>query len=123
MEANCTCYAIENIVGEDAHMDIYEALRQAILNKQQIIATYNGYSREMCPHVLGSKNGKLHCLFYQFGGHSSSGIIVPGSDKNWRCISISGLSQVTVQNGAWHTATNHSRRQTCIDVVDVEVSL
>ena len=104
-------------------MDVYETIRQAILNKQQIVATYNGYSREMCPHTLGTKNGKHHCLFYQFGGASSSGVIVPGLDKNWRCISIDGLSNLVVQNGAWHTATNHSRHQTCIDYIDVEVSL
>ena len=48
-------------------MSIYNFLKQAIISKQQVIATYNGYYREMCPHVLGTKNGKQHCLFYQFG--------------------------------------------------------
>ena len=104
-------------------MSIYDLLKQAILNKQQVIATYNGYRREMCPHALGKKNGKEHCLFYQFAGESSSGPIIPGSDKNWRCIPVNGLEDVTIRDGEWHTAHNHSRRQTCIDDIDVEVKI
>jgi len=104
-------------------VSVYNLLKQAILNKQQVIATYNGYYREMCPHVLGTKNGKQHCLFYQFGGESSSGAIIPGSEKNWRCIPIDGLINVSVRDGDWHTAYNHSKRQTCIDYIDVEVRL
>ena len=104
-------------------MNTYELLKQAIFNMQQVIATYNGFRREMCPHALGFKNGIAHCLFYQFGGQSSSGPIIPGSVQNWRCIPVDGLSEVIIQNGPWHTGTRHSRRQTCIDLVDVEVSL
>jgi hypothetical protein len=107
----------------EGEMSVYQVLREAILKKQQVIATYNGYSREMCPHTLGKKNGKEHCLFYQFGGQSSSGHIIPGSDKNWRCIPVNGLMNVFVREGQWHTASNHSRKQTCIDQIDVEVSL
>jgi len=102
-------------------MSIYNLLKQAIIKKQQVIATYNGYYREMCPHALGTKNGKEQCLFYQFGGQSSSGLIIPGSEKNWRCIPVSGLENVSVRNGEWHTAYDHSKKQTCIDHVDVEV--
>lgn len=98
-------------------MSIYNLLRQAILKKQQVIATYNGYYREMCLHALGTKNGKEQCLFYQFGGQSSSGLIIP----DWRCIPVSGLKNVSVRDGEWHTAYDHSKKQTCIDHVDVEV--
>ena len=104
-------------------MSIYNLLKQAIIKKQQVIATYNGYYREMCPHALGTKNGREQCLFYQFGGQSSSGLIIPGSEKNWRCIPVSGLENVSVRNGEWHTAYDHSKKQTCIDHVDVEVRL
>lgn len=102
-------------------MSVYNLLKQAIIKKQQVIATYNGYYREMCPHALGTKNGKEQCLFYQFGGQSSSGPIIPGSDANWRCILVSGLKNVSVRDGEWHTAYGHSKKQTCIDHVDVEV--
>ncbi len=102
-------------------MDIYELLKGAIENKMQIVATYKGLIREMCPHCLGLKGGKRHCLFYQFGGQSSSGTIVPGSPNNWRCIPVDGLVNVEARSGPWHTQHNHSQRQTCIDAVDVEV--
>lgn len=102
-------------------MSTFDLIRQAIQNKQQIIATYNGHRREMCPHVLGMKNGREQALFYQFGGSSSSGMIVPGSTQNWRCIPISGLINVEVRDGAWHTASNHSTPQTCVDTIFAQV--
>jgi hypothetical protein len=100
----------------------YELLKQAIVNKQQVIASYNGYLREMCPHAIGTKKGRIHCLFYQFGGDSSKGPIVTDSPNNWRCIPIEGLSNITVREGTWHSGGHHSRPNTCIDSVDIEVS-
>ena len=84
-------------------------------------APFIGQARHMCPHVLGMKNGKEHCLFYQFAGTSSSRSIVPGSKENWRCLDIQVLQNVRVIDGEWHTASNHSRPQTCVDIVDAEV--
>ena len=86
---------------------IYQLVRQAILDKDQVIATYNRHSREMCPHVLGTKNGRQQALFYQFGGTSSSGLSPDGSGDNWRCIFINQLRDVSVRKGAWHSAPNH----------------
>lgn len=104
-------------------MSTYELIHEAIENKMQVTATYKGYYREMCPHVLGLKNGVMHCLFYQFGGDSSSRQIVPGSSQNWRCLDINALEDVSIHPGAWHTASNHSRPQTCVDQIDAEVDL
>jgi hypothetical protein len=103
-------------------MNAYAAIKQAIINKQQVVATYKGHVREMCPHVIGTKDGREQALFYQFGGTSSSGTIIAGSSANWRCIPISGLSGISVRDGTWHTASDHSQRQTCVDRVDVEVA-
>ncbi len=103
-------------------MSNYDLIKSAILNKQQIFAIYKGFRREMCPHILGWKGSKQQCLFYQFGGESSSGAIVLGSDKNWRCIPIDTLENITVHDGDWYTARNHNRSQTCVDQIDVEVS-
>lgn len=100
----------------------YATIRNAILKKLQVVATYQGHVRHMCPHVIGTKNGKEQALFYQFGGTSSSGPIVPDSTANWRCIPLDGLSVITVRDGPWYTAGNHSRDQTCVDNVDVEVA-
>ncbi len=99
--------------------DMYSLVRQAILDKQQIIATYKGHVREMCPHVIGMKNGRPQALFFQFGGTSSSGL---PPDGEWRCIPIEGLDRVVSQDGEWHSAPNYSQPQTCVDVIDVEVA-
>ena len=103
-------------------MSNYQIVRDAIINKKQITAFYDGHPREMCPHVIGTKNGREQALFYQFGGSSKSGLQPAGSGANWRCIPIEGLQQVSSKDGGWHTAPNHSRPQTCVDVIDVEVS-
>ncbi len=100
-------------------MDTYALIRQAILDKHQVIATYNGYRREMCPHVIGRKAGRRQGLFFQFAGGSSSGLPRGGE---WRCIPVDALKDVVVRPGPWHTGVGHSRPQTCIDIVDTEVA-
>lgn len=95
-------------------MSVYDVIRETIIHKQQVVATYDGHVREMCPHVLGTKDGREQALFYQFGGTSGSRPIGPsGSHANWRCIPIDGLRDVSVRNG--------SKRQNCVDRIDVAV--
>lgn len=98
----------------------YAIIREAIVRKQHIYAVYKGHYREMCPHVIGTKNGREQALFYQFGGESSSGLSMDPR-MNWRCCVIDELSDVVAVDGDWHTAENHSRPQTCVDEIDVEV--
>ena len=70
--------------------EIYELLRHAAARRQPVAATYDGQPRLLCPHVLGRKSGRLHVLFYQFGGSSNSGLpIAPeggvsGAASPWR---------------------------------------
>jgi len=98
-----------------------ELLKAAIQDRTPICAKYGGYYRELSPHALGYKNGKLHLLSYQTGGESSSGPIVPGSLSNWRCMDVSAMSAVALLEADWGTAANHSRPQNCIDEIIVEV--
>jgi len=102
--------------------DVYSLIRQAIVDKAQVFATYNGHHREMCPHVIGTKGRRRQALFYQFGGTSSSGLEPDGDARNWRCIFIDQLEDVTIRKGSWHTAPSHTRPQTCVDNIDVEVA-
>ena len=99
----------------------YDTIHGAIRNKQNISATYKGYYREMSPHVLGHKKGRAHALLYQFGGDSKSGLAPVGSPANWRCVFVEELEDVKVQGGDFQTAPNHSRPQTCVDQIDIEV--
>ena len=98
--------------------DNYSLVRQAIINRQQIHATYRGLYREMCPHTLGTKTGRRQALFFQFAGESSKGL-PPGGE--WRCIPVDELADVVVRDGGWFTDERHSQPQTCVDEIDVEV--
>lgn len=103
-------------------MSNYALIKSAIQNKQQIHATYKNMHRELCPHALGHKNGNEQALFYQFGGESSKGTIVPGDLANWRCLRVSELSDLSVHSGEWFSADNHGTAQTCVGEIDVEIS-
>jgi len=101
--------------------EIYEIVRDAIDHKKIVHAFYHRQERIMCPHTLGTKRGKYHALFYQFGGYSSSGLGPEGSSENWRCMFLENLTSVTSEEGQWHTAPNHTRSQTCVGDVHHEV--
>ncbi len=103
--------------------EIYVLVRQAIIDKNIVIASYHGHVREMCPHVIGKKNGRSQALLYQFAGGSDSDLKPDGSLANWRCVRIAELSEVSIRKSedVWHTASNYSAKQTCVDEIDVKV--
>ena len=96
-----------------------EILRDAIIRKRQIRAYYDGYYREMCPHATGWKGGVHHVLSFQFGGQSRRQLPLSGQ---WKCMEIDGLSSLIAVDGEWHTGASHSRPQSCIDQIEVEVA-
>ena len=97
----------------------YLLLRQAVLERKQVLCVFKGLPRELCPHVLGTgKSDEEKVLSFQFGGKSSSGL-PPGGQ--WRCMAVSEISDITVRDGDWHTGSSHLRPQTCVKIVDVEV--
>jgi len=97
----------------------YTLIRAAMLAKKPISITYQGYSREVCAHVIGTKNGHEQVLMFQYGGGSSRGL-PPGGQ--WRCMPVGGIGSVQVLNGPWKTGVNtHQKTQTCVDQVDVEL--
>lgn len=100
---------------------VYDIVRDAIIGKKIVTATYRGRERVMCPHVLGRKRGRQQALFYQFAGESSTGLGPDGDPENWRCMFLDELSNVSSAKGEWHTAPNHSRPQTCVDQIEVVV--
>ncbi len=99
-------------------MDVYAQIREAMLDRQQVVADYRGHTREMCPHVLGTKDGRRQALFYQFGGGSESGLPEGGE---WRCIPVDELTSVSVRLGDWYSGSPGSRLQTCVDIIELEV--
>ncbi len=99
----------------------YSLVRQAIIDKAQVIAVYKGHRREMSPHVIGRKGTREQALFCQFGGTSESAGLVTADSPKWRCVFIDELSDVSVRSGQWYTIDMHSQAQTCVDLVDVEI--
>ena len=97
----------------------YDILRDAILHKRQVVCDYGGHRREICPHVMGMKNGKTQVLSYQFGGTSRSGLPAGGE---WRCMEVNRIGNPRTRDGKWHTGNRHTQPQTCIDLIDVEVA-
>ncbi|TRX76107.1 hypothetical protein [Pseudomonas mangiferae] len=100
----------------------YSLIRDAILQRRQVFATYGGLPRAFCPHVLGKKNGRAQALVYQFDGESHQGDLHGDGPDNWRCLHLDDLRDVRLEDGPWHSADNYGRHpQACVDVVDVEV--
>jgi hypothetical protein len=101
--------------------DIYRLVRTAVVSKRPVRAVYNGRDRWLRPHRLGRNHeGLIRVLCYQYAGESGSGLQGVGSPANWRCIALEKLSRVELLEGAWRTAPNHSRPQTCVAEVDVD---
>ena len=105
--------------------DTYSLLVEAIHLKKQVLAVYEDLLREMCPHVLGYKDSRLRCLFYQFAGKSSRRIYPldhPLAYMNWRCLILEKLEDVTLRDGEWYSISKLTQAQTCVDQVIIEVS-
>jgi hypothetical protein len=113
------------IAGGQTATEIYGMIRQAIIDKDIVVASYQGHLREMCPHVIGKKNGRPQAFLYQFAGGSASGLKPDGSPANWRCLRVDQLSDVCIRRsgGDWHTASNYSAMQPCVDEIDVRVDM
>ncbi|HUF55811.1 MAG TPA: hypothetical protein VMM55_04545 [Thermohalobaculum sp.] len=97
----------------------YAVLRQAILDRSQVACIYKGLPREICPHVIGLKNGREKVLSYQFAGQSSKGLPPQGE---WRCMFVDEITDAVGRAGEWHTSGPHTQPQTCVDQIDVEIA-
>jgi hypothetical protein len=98
---------------------VYRLFRTAILERKQIVCVYGGCYREVCPHILGHKDGQEKALTFQFAGESTSGL-PPGGE--WRCLALAQVEDVRLRDGPWHTGHGHRKTQVCVDIVDLDVN-
>jgi hypothetical protein len=98
---------------------IYDLFAEAIASRKQILCTYDGYPRELCPHILGHTKGQEVALTYQFGGQSKSGLPRGGE---WRCLSLSKVRNAQLRDGPWHAGSSHTQPQPCVESVDLDVN-
>jgi hypothetical protein len=78
---------------------IYQLFERAMVERKQITCMYERRYREICPYILGHKNGKEVALTYQFAGTNSKGKQVTGS---WKCLYLSGVRNPDLRDGPWH---------------------
>jgi fatty-acyl-CoA synthase len=97
----------------------YQLFEQAMVERKQITCTYESYSREVCPHILGHSDGQEKALTFQFGGESSSQMPPRGE---WRCLWLSKVQNVQLREGTWHGGDSHTSQQRCVKEVDLDVN-
>jgi hypothetical protein len=97
----------------------YAAFEQAIRRRKQIVCTYGGYPRGICPIILGHSQGEEKALTYQFGDRSKSGLPPRGE---WRCLWLSKVSNIELRDGPWFAGSSHTQPQGCVEVVDLDVN-
>jgi hypothetical protein len=97
----------------------YTLFAQAIRGRKQIVCTYGGYRRELCPILLGHSQGEEKALTFQLAGQSSSGLPRGGE---WRCLFLSRVGDVQLRDGPWHAGDSHRQPQGCVEIVDLDVN-
>jgi hypothetical protein len=87
--------------------------------RAQVVCTYQGYQRELCPVVLGWTDGHEKALTFQFGGGSKKGL-KPGGE--WRCLNLGEVTDVSLREGRWISGDSHQASQVCVKDVDLDVN-
>ena len=99
----------------------YEISRDAILGEKQVICTYEGHHRVVCPIILGNTGCEEKVLTYQFGGTSGRGL-APGGD--WRCMHLSTVRDARLRDGPRHEGSGqHRKEQTCVVDVGLDINI
>ena len=97
----------------------YELFEKEMTTRKQILCTYNGRCRELCPVILGHSQGQEKALTYQFGGQSEKGLPPEGQ---WRCLWLSKVRNIRLRDGPWYAGDRHDRPQDCVEIVDLDAN-
>ncbi len=96
----------------------YTLFRNAILGEQQVVCSYDGRTRELCPHIIGTnRSGEEVVLAWQFAGESS------GRLPQWRCLRLANVSNAGTRGGRWHEGGSHRTVQTCVTEIDLDINV
>jgi predicted nucleic acid-binding protein len=99
--------------------DTFRLFHQAILARKQVVFTYRGAPREVCPYILGHKHGTEQILTFQFAGENERGQKVRGQ---WKCFQVADVRDARMRDGPWHGAAEHRKTQRCVDDVFIDVN-
>jgi hypothetical protein len=96
----------------------YALFRKAILAGQQVVCRYDGRTRELCPHIIGTnRSGEEVVLAWQFGGESS------GRLPQWRCLRLANVRDARARVGRWYEGGSHRTEQTCVSEIDLDINV
>ena len=96
----------------------YSLFRNAILSEKQVVCSYDGRSRELCPHIIGTnKSGEEVVLAWQFAGESS------GRLPQWRCLKLAKVKNARPRKGPWHEGGSHKTEQVCVSTIDLDINV
>jgi hypothetical protein len=96
----------------------YALVRNAILGEQQLVCSYEGRHRELCPHIIGTnKVGEEVVLAWQFAGESS------GKLPQWRCLRLAYVRNAIARGGPWYEGGSHKSTQSCVVEIDLDVNI
>lgn len=97
----------------------YRLFEQAMRGEKQVRCVYGGFTREVCPVVLGHSDDREKALTFQVGGGSNSGLPPEGE---WRCLWLDKVTLAALHDGPWRMGDSHSAPQGCVDEVDLDVN-
>lgn len=95
----------------------FELLKRGIEQKKQMSIQYKGYTRNICPYVLGfTKNNKERALALLVR-NTPSGPLIGG----WECLDIEHVWNVKFADGDW-VAAPEGPRPDC-EMVKIEIDV
>ena len=96
----------------------YALFRNAISAEKQVMCSYDGRTRELCPHIIGTnRSGEEVVLAWQFAGQSS------GRLPQWRCLRLAKVRNARIRDGSWHEGGSHRSEQTCVSKIDLDINV
>jgi hypothetical protein len=96
----------------------YALFRATILAERQVVCSYDGRRRELCPHIIGrNRSGEEVVLAWQFAGQSS------GRLPQWRCLRLAHVRDAQSREGLWHEGGSHRSEQTCVSDIDLDINI
>jgi hypothetical protein len=96
----------------------YAIFRTAIQSEQQVVCSYEGRPRELCPHIIGTnKAGEEVVLAWQFAGESS------GKLPQWRCLKLANVRHARARKGHWYAGSSHKTTQQCVTHIDLDINV
>jgi hypothetical protein len=96
----------------------YTLFRNAILAEQQVVCSYDGRVRQLCPHIIGTnRSDEEVVLAWQFAGESS------GKLPQWRCLKLANVRDARAGSGRWHESGSHKTEQSCVSHIDLDINI